>query len=131
MRGIGEISRCGELLFGVSDRGGHASTESNDTLHTSGRNTALDLKRRTIDRHRRAIDDHSPATAGEIGTILGVLGIEHGENILPCIFLRGTVERRENEHCNLGTHTDTEEGAATRKVENLEESTPDHDRRTD
>ncbi len=49
------------------------------------------------------------------------------EDVFPAVFFWGTVEGGEDEHHDLGSHADGQEGVAAGEVENLEEGAPDYD----
>ena len=55
------------------------------------------------------------------------MAVQDGEHLFPGIVLGGTVESREYEHRNLGTHTYAEQRAAAGQVKYFEERAPDND----
>ena len=122
--GLGRLERADHSAADYS-RTGYSGAVSADH-HTAGETTLGDGIRVDSDRTTVTADDYT-RTGIEIGTILGILAVEHREYLLPGIFFGRTVEGGKDKHCDFSAHTDTEESAATRQVEYLEECTPDHD----
>ncbi len=58
---------------------------------------------------------------------LGLFGAEGWEDVFPAVFFGRTIEGGEDEHHDLGSHADGQEGVAAGEVENLEEGAPDYD----
>ena len=70
---------------------------------------------------------HNASASLKVGAVVGILGVKHREDVFPGIFFGRTVESSEDKHRNLCAHAYAEKRAASRKVENLEEGSPDHD----
>ena len=138
--GIGEFGHARELVAGSSHLGNalaqrhgilfaqvDALRQSDGRLSLSGIDIDVDALAITA---ASATDDDTAAT-GEVRTVLRILAGQDGKDLLPVIFLLGTVKGGEHKHKHLGTHTHTEQKVAQRHVQNLEQGTQDNDSGTD
>ena len=66
-----------------------------------------------------------------VGTVVGILCVEHGEDVFPLILARRPVEGREHEHEHLGAHAERKQEVAAGEVQDFEERAPDYDGRAD